>query len=512
MTSPLWLALPPEASSALLSTGPGSGALLAAAQEWQNLSIQYSEVAEELNNILTAAESFVWQGASSEQFIAANAPFLAWLQQVSAVAAQTSELQRSAAAAFAFALEEMPTLAELAINHATHSALVGTNFFGINTIPIALNEADYTRMWVQAATVMTIYETTADEIVETTPSAAPAPSILTGASTSGETSNDETSSDAASSGESSAKGVSKLIQDLRGVLQDLRDLAANTLPGPLGQIATRVLDAVLSAVSSTAFNVIAHAVLDPIIYMGPLTPLLTPLLTPALAGTAGLAALGAINGTQPADAPVTTGGAEKPARQSLPVAISTPSPTTATPASTAPSPSTASPSTVPAAPTPTLGPVSPPPSILWAVLGPGGNGFTPTAAAQRHIESHSRTTSSATAKSGAQNVHSSRKRKSARSRGDKKLVDDGRMTLHMDSTDEAALNPTRISITASGRGAAGQLGYAGTSPKIAADARGLDKHPSTESAALIPMVPQTWTANELDAIDSQEVPRHEGNS
>ncbi|SLH85086.1 Probable PPE family protein [Mycobacteroides abscessus subsp. abscessus] len=138
------MASPPEVHSALLSAGPGPGALLAAAAQWQALSTQYATAATELTELLGSTVAGSWQGPSAMQYAASHAPYLA----------------------------------ELAANHMIHGVLLATNFFGINTIPIALNEADYIRMWIQAATTMGVYQGVSSAALAATTPTQPSPMIM----------------------------------------------------------------------------------------------------------------------------------------------------------------------------------------------------------------------------------------------------------------------------------------------------------------------------------------------
>ncbi|WKG03634.1 PPE family protein [Mycolicibacterium sp. HK-90] len=165
---PTWFALPPEVNTARLMVGAGPAPMLQAAAGWEGLAIlletQADELAAALSNLTT-----VWSGTASERAVSATMPMIMWLRTM-VMQAQKRALQAGAqASSYSLALATTPPIPEIEQNHVTHGVLEATNFLGINTVPIGLNEMDYfVRMWNQAAGAMEAYhaETTVNLLFE----------------------------------------------------------------------------------------------------------------------------------------------------------------------------------------------------------------------------------------------------------------------------------------------------------------------------------------------------------
>jgi PPE-repeat protein len=165
--------LPPEINSARMYAGPGSAPMLSAAQAWDGLAGQLHATAQAYSSVI-AGLTTRWLGPSSISMASAVAPYLAWIRGMAAQAEQTAAQASAAAAAYETAFAAAVPPAVVAANRSELASLAASNIFGQNSVAIAANEAQYSRMWAQDATAMSTYAAQSAAATTLTPFPAPA--------------------------------------------------------------------------------------------------------------------------------------------------------------------------------------------------------------------------------------------------------------------------------------------------------------------------------------------------
>lgn len=160
--------LPPEVVSGIIYGGPGEGSLLSAASAWSGLALEIEASAAEYKGVLGEVE-MAWLGPSSATASASMTSYITSLHQLAAYAQQMGTQAMTAAATFGVVYASVVPPPLIAANRAQLTALVATNFLGVNTAAIAATEAAYMAMWAQDTAAMTAYGASMQTVLATLP-------------------------------------------------------------------------------------------------------------------------------------------------------------------------------------------------------------------------------------------------------------------------------------------------------------------------------------------------------
>jgi PPE-repeat protein len=159
-----FIELPPEVTSALIHSGPGTESLIEASIAWQRLGTGLDEGVPVYASVLSSVTD-AWRGTSSMAMAQAVEPYLSWLRTTAQQCQQIASSTQTAAAAFNSAVSTVVPPATVSANRTRLAQLLATNGLGRNLAAIAETEAQYQDMWVNNSAAMYRYQATSAQAV-----------------------------------------------------------------------------------------------------------------------------------------------------------------------------------------------------------------------------------------------------------------------------------------------------------------------------------------------------------
>ncbi len=268
--------LPPEVNSARIFAGAGSGPLHLAAAAWDGLAEDLQASATSFESVITQLTSGPWSGPASLSMAAAATPYLGWLSSAAIRAACAATQARVAATAFESAVTATVHPLAVTTNRTTLSALLATNFFGMNAPAIAATEFQYMEMWAQDVAAMVGYHTGATSVASTITSFEMPSLSLTGLTSLG------SQASSALSGLESSTGLTSLVSQASSALSGV---TSSTALSSLESEASSAISGLTSSTTLSDFSEVAQ------IGMYPASMMMSPMMSLAQMGHSAVPAL-----------------------------------------------------------------------------------------------------------------------------------------------------------------------------------------------------------------------------
>jgi len=174
--------LPPEVSSGLIYSGPGSSSMMAAASAWNGLAAELNSAALGYDKVVTTLIGDEWLGPASASMAASVQPYITWMTTTAAQVEEAAIQAQSAAAHFENVLREVVPPPLIAANRMELVQAQQTNVLGLNNGVIAQLEAQYSEFWAQNAAALYSYAGQSAIAAKVTPYTS-APAIVSPAAT-----------------------------------------------------------------------------------------------------------------------------------------------------------------------------------------------------------------------------------------------------------------------------------------------------------------------------------------